>query len=422
VNIGSYVHQIRRFSGLIGWTAVDQFLFALSNLAVTLAVARGGGAEALGRFSVAFAAYLIVLGCSRALVSEPLLALPQNDDVSSAEAKSNTLTLLCAIAGSFIVAVVGLILGRVELLVIAVALPPALAQDILRYQAFRRQKPAMAALLDASWLVASLATWRLVTTAGSTTVALLCWTGGALLSIGIGWRALRPRLSGARVAINWWRQEARSLANPLLLDGIIYIVSGQALVFVVASMVGDDQLGVLRAGQVYFAPLGLLLTALGVLAVPHLAQRPKATTGVVAVRIAAAASLFAAIICGGILAAQPLLHSLLYGNSIAVPKFLLVPLAIQVVLTGAAAGPAVVTRARRRGADMARSRLTAAIVGVGLLIWATATFGVIGAAWALVGQTLWYTAHLGLRVKHAGAPRGDTYGQKKGDTVAQRWS
>ncbi|MGH3614019.1 MAG: hypothetical protein ACRDRK_15795 [Pseudonocardia sp.] len=396
--IRSYVRRGRRFVGLISWTVGDQFLFALSSLVVTLAVARGGGAEALGRFSVAFAAYLIVLGFSRALVSEPLLAIPRDED-RTGEAESTTLTMLFAAAGATVVGVVGLLLGRVELLVVAAALPAALIQDVLRYHAFHRGQPARAALLDGGWLLASVITWPIVTAAGSTTVALACWAAGAVLSIGLGWRALRPRLCGLGVAFAWWRAKARSLANPLLLDGIAYVMSVQGVVFIVASMAGDDQLGVLRAGQVYFAPLTLLLVAVGVLAVPQLAQRAHLHTGVVAARLAVAAALVMAILSAAILAAAPLLHSLLYGDSILVPNVLLVPLAVMVIITGASTGLVVITRTRHRGGDLSRSRISSAVVGVGLAAWMTAEFGVVGAAWALVGQALCYLAHLGMLVK-----------------------
>ncbi len=392
----------RRFLPLIGWTTVDQVLFTLSNFAITLAVARGGGADTLGQFSVAFAVYLIVLGCSRSLVSESLLASPRERSDRVPESAAHTLTLLVAGVGALVVGLLGFILARPEFLVVAVALPITLLQDVMRYSAFRRQKPALAALLDGGWVVASVAAWPLVLHTGTASTALMLWAGGAVLGTAVAWPALRPRFARVGPACLWWRSEARSLATPLLLDSVIFAISAQALVFVVASVSGDGELGILRGGQVYFAPLGLVLTAFGVLIVPFLAQRLRLATTAVAVRISAAVAALTAAICGLIIVAEPLLEVLLYGDSIVVPTSLLLPLALQVVAMSASVGFGAVAKARRRGNDLARSRLASAAIGLPLIVWATVTWGIVGAAWALVAQTLWYSLHLGLRVRRSG--------------------
>src|SRR4051812_48356188 len=89
-----WIRSARRFTVPFGWTAFDQALSAASNLAITLAVARTGS-EGLGRFGVAFAAYVIAMGCSRALVSEPILAARANESSErSLRAASCTLTMI----------------------------------------------------------------------------------------------------------------------------------------------------------------------------------------------------------------------------------------------------------------------------------------------------------------------------------------
>lgn len=395
--------RVRHLVITAGWTMFDQFLFALSNLVITLAVARGGGADTLGSFGVAFAAYLIALGCSRALVSQPLLTLRSqhwNHD-RTAEAASNTLTALFATAAAVVTGSLGLLLGRVEFLIVAAVLPITLLQDVLRYQAFRRKTPFAAVLLDGGWLIGSLAAWPLVMRTASAGFSLLCWAGGALIGIGFGWRHMRPRLARVQTAVAWWRHGARDLATPLLLDSTLYSLSAQAVVFIVAAIEGDSEYGVLRAGQIFFAPLGLVLTALGLLLAPYLADRQHAATSASALRIGASTAAMTAIICLMLMMAEPMLRRILFGSSINVPGALLIPLALQAVIIGASTGPTVVTLARRRATDMARSRLTSAIVGLAFLAWTTVQFGVIGAAWALVAQTACYTAHLGLRVKRA---------------------
>lgn len=393
---------VRRLVSLVGWTAIDQALFALSNLVITLAVARGGGTDALGSFSIAFAAYLVVLGCSRSLVSEPLLATPRREGDRAVEAATITLTSLFALAGAFVVGLLALLLGRVELLVVAVAFPVVLVHDLLRYHAFRRGMPAVAALLDGGWLLGAVIAWPVVTSSASPSVAVLCWAGGAVVGIGAGYRALRPRFSNVSSAILWWRREAGGLARPLLLDSIIVAISAQAVVFVVASMAGDSELGTLRAGQIYFGPMMVAFAALGVLIVPHLAQRPHLTTTRIAIWLSVAMAAVAGVASIAILAAEPILRVVLYAGTIDIPQALLIPLACQAVLAAASGGFALMSKVRHRGGDIARSRLTSTAIGLVLLVAATAAFGVQGAAWALVVQMLFYTIELGVRVMRTG--------------------
>ena len=393
--------RARRALGSMSWATTDQILSASSNFLITIAVARGMGLEGLGRFSIAFAAYLTVLGFSRSLISEPLLAQPRREWDRDVEAASVTLTLLWAAAGALVVGGAGLLLDRAELLVVAGALPVALLQDILRYHAFRRKKAQLAVLLDGGWLLGSAIAWPVVTSSSSPSIAVLCWAGAALFGVALAWRSLRPNLAWPSAAVVWWRRDARRLSTPLLLDSILVTISLQATVFVLASVEGDRALGLLRAGQVYFAPLGMVLTALGILAVPHLVQRSAPTTSALAFRLSAGLAALALLVCTAIIVAEPLLHAILYADAIDVPGWLLLPLAAQVILSAGAGGLVIVCKARGRGGDIARSRLSSTVIGLAVLVPATIVFGLQGAAWALVVSSLLYIAGLGNRVIRA---------------------
>lgn len=397
-----HLRRLRRTAASLSWATVDQVLSALSNLVITLAVARGGGAEGLGRYAVAFAAYIVVLGFAKALTSEPLLSTARSGDDRRVEAAATSLTVMYAMVAAIVIASIGLLLGRLELVVVAATLPVTLLHDLLRYQAFRRQAPALAALLDGGWLAGSILAWPLVTQAESTVIAILCWSAGAALGLVLASPVLRPTFSRPTAAIRWWLSDARGYATPLLLDSGVVALSSQALVVVLATMVGDSALGVLRAGQVYFAPLLLALGALGVLVVPHLIQRPGGATNGVALRLSVFTAILSALACGAVLLAEPLLRRLLFAESITIPYSLLVPLAIGVVAVGASSGLMIVSKARRRGGDIARSRVTSALGGTTLLVIGVAMFGLHGAAWALVIQAYWYLFGLAARVCAAG--------------------
>ena len=390
-------HAVLSFS----WASIDQVLFALSNLVITLAVARGAGAEGLGRYAVAFAVYLVVLGISRSLLADPLLASPLPGD-READGSAAALAVLFAAGSAVPVALSGIVLDRPELIVVAVTLPITLLHDCARYLAFHRGAPALAALLDGGWLLGSLLAWPLLTRPHSPSVAVAAWAGGALLGLLLTWPALRTPVARPSAAFAWWRRDARRLAMPLVVDSLIVAASTQAVVIGVAALVGDEALGVLRAAQVYFAPMGLGLTAIGVLLVPRLAQSRTGPTNGIAFRLLSGVALLTAVAGALILLAAPLLHTLLYAGSITVPRSLLLPLAVQGVFVGASSALMIVCKARRRGNDIVRSRLPSAVGGTVILLFAVGAFGVVGAAWALALQTAWYTVELAVRVMRAG--------------------
>ena len=396
MRLSAQLPRVRRLASAVGWTTFDQGLFTLSNLVVTLAVGRSGGAEALGVFAVAFAVYLLVLGCTRSLVSEPLLTTAEAG--RAAEPPSVTLVALFSTACGLIVGVPAAMLDRTELVVVAAALPLLTVQDLLRYQAFRRDQAWAAALLDGGWLAGAMLAWPVITATGSPTVAVACWAGGAAFGMAIGWPVARPRPGSAPAALRWWRAELRPVAGPLLLDSVIVGVSTQAVVFVLAWLASDADLGVLRAGQVYFGPVLLLLTALGLPLVPRLAQRPGAASARNAAWMATAMAAVTALCCTAIILAAPMLHRLLFADAIDVPRTLLVPLALQAVLAAGAGGLAVVAKARRRTVLIARSRLTSSVGGVVLVVAGTALYGLPGAVWAGAAQGGLYCAELAVRI------------------------
>jgi len=55
------------------WGLLDQALSSLTNFALTFTAARSLDPHAFGGFSLAFAAYLLALGFSRSVGSEPLV-------------------------------------------------------------------------------------------------------------------------------------------------------------------------------------------------------------------------------------------------------------------------------------------------------------------------------------------------------------
>jgi O-antigen/teichoic acid export membrane protein len=391
------IWRLRRVAIPLSWTTADQLLSALSNIVISLAVTRGAGLEGLGRFSLAFAAYLTVLGFSRALVSEPMLTVPGRDGDAEVERCGLTLTMLWAAGGALAVAGIGLVLGRVEFLVVAAAIPVLLAQDFLRYVAFRRHRAQQALALDAGWLLGSLLVWPVVSNSSAPTVGLACWAVAALLGLLAGARGIIRLPARPRVAVAAWTTDHRPVALPLAVDGLLVTLSLQGMVVTLVVVNGDEALGLLRACQIFFNPLGLLFTAVGLMAVPRLARRTELVTARLARRFSFGLAGLAGIACVVVVILQPVLNAVLYGGKVLAPGWLLIPLAVQVVLGAAAGGYFVVCKARRQGDAIVRCRLTSTVVGVVVLGPAILVWGLQGAAWVLVVQAAAYLVHMVIR-------------------------
>ena len=394
--------RLRSIALPAAWSSLDQVLSSVSNLVVVLAVARGGGVDTLGRYSIAFAAYLMAMGVGRSLVSEPMLAAPRDSDASTARGATLTLGLVYAVGCAALFGVLGVLLGRPEFTVMGLLLPAVLIQDLLRYHAFRDQRAMIAAALDGVWLLGAIAAWPALSTSASPVVAVAGWGAGGVAAAVIGLVVTRATWLPVGASFRWWKAEARRLAAPLVADSLAVVAATQGSVFMVVVLVGDGAMGVLRAGQVYFSPLGLLLTAGGMFAIPRLASRTQPlVTGYRLAFVSLAVAGLSAAVAAMIVLGEPLLRPYLFANSVAVPTTVLTALACQVALTAAAVPLVITAKVRNRGMDIAASRLHSVITGLVAVVVGTTLFGLVGVAWALTLQAGWFAADLARRTAAA---------------------
>jgi O-antigen/teichoic acid export membrane protein len=378
-----------RHARALAWTGVDQAFSTLSNVLVSLALARGAGARGLGAFTVAFSTYLVVLGFQRALIADPLLAAPPDSGDQNAERAALGAAAIFSGTGAMAVLGIGTVLGRPEFLALALVLPLICLQDFLRYIAFRRLKPQAAVLLDAIWTVVSAGAWWYVA-AGSVHRAVLVWGAGGALGAVWGCRQLGLLPSSPRTAWRWWNRDARAFGVALAIEGIAYTFMSQLSVFIVAGALGDDDLGLLRAAQILLAPAAPLLAAFCAFALPRLARRADTLDrGDAQLASLAALGLVTPISLGALAAAEPLTR-LLYGSSMSVPSHLLVPLALVSWLGAAGTGPVLTLKARRRGQPLVSARIVTGALGLAFIAVAL-RFGLVAVAWAGAMQVFAYT-------------------------------
>src|ERR687891_561150 len=311
----------------LGWTGLDQLLSSVSNVVVSLAVARAAGVDGLGAYTVAFALSLVSLGSQRPLTPEPLLAIPASEGPDGHPRRALGAVAMLAVGSATALVLGGLLSNRSELVALAAVIAFVCLQDAYRYVLFRRRRAHLAAVIDAVWLIASVAGWPLITSRGTATTAVLVWGIGAGLSALLGARIAGVLPSPGRAAIRWWSREARPLGGFLALTSIVYAVGGQVTVLGLATVLGEGALGELRAAQILFGPIALATTAISFFALPRLAL---------------------------------------------------------------AMGPILLLKARMTGKPLAGTRIITTLVGVPLVLVVASTQGLVAGVWAMLGQAAIY--------------------------------
>lgn len=271
--------QVVKLLGRAGWTTGDQVLVSLTNMALTVLVARALSQEGFGAFSVAFAVYSLVVGGSRALINQPLVVryTGEGDDRFHEAARSSAgAGILLGAAAGLVAALVGVLTtdgSGPSLVVIGILLPGLLLQDLWRLAFIAEGRPQRAVTIDAVWAVGQLAAvvGISLTEHASSTSLLLAWGLTALLSGIIGGRLFGggPRL---RSALPWMAQQ-KDLIKYYAASFASVLGANQAAILLIAAVGSNVIVGSLRAAQVVLGPLNLIGYALGAFAMPEIARR-----------------------------------------------------------------------------------------------------------------------------------------------------
>lgn len=376
----------------VSWTAADQVLSAVSNVVVSLAVARAGGASALGEFQVAFAIWVVVMGFLRQLVAEPYLALRRG--VEGTERLVLGAALVYAVPLSAAVVLAGAALGAPHLAAVGVLLVPLCAQEASRYVFFRREQPRYAALLDGMWVAWSVGMWPVVVRGGSS-AAVLAWGTGGLAGALAALLVLRSLPAAPAVAFRWWRRDLSDLGGYLTAAGVVFTVGTQGAVLGIASLLGTGDLGRLRSVLILLGPITLLRTAASFYVIPRVA-RGEPPTRKQATLLAAGLVFTTLLLVAPLVALREPLLSLLFGGQIDVSLELLVALSVATVLETGAATYLILLRARRAGREYLVAHTVAYLGGALLILSAAVLDGLsaVGWMWTVQAGGLLTVAHL----------------------------
>lgn len=376
----------------VAWGVVDQALSSATNFGGAVLAARALSADAFGAVAVAFAAYVLLLGVSRAATSEPLLIRSSASDEPErrvAVGRALGAAAVLAAAAGLLVAAVGLSVGSSTggaLVVLGVVLPALLLQDVCRHALVMDGRAPAAAANDGLWLVVVVVAFASAPADLGAASAVACWGIGAVAAavLGLAQVGVRPDLR----VLPWWRTHSdlapRYVAELLLVTGTTYV-----LTFGVAALAGLHEAGALRGAQVLLGPVQVLALGVGLQGLPWLSRRlPVDGPGAVrvgAVRIAVGLALATCAWAGLLLLAPDGAGRAVLGPTWDVAEPLVPALALVQLAVALSIGPVLGLRAL---ADARRSLANRAIVAPLAVAAGTVGAVVAGSLGAATGLAL----------------------------------
>ena len=365
------------------------------------------GPEGVGTLFVGFAAYLVLLGFQRSLITTPLVVGSASSDQSERavlDRRSLTLTLASTVVAVIVLAGTGLVLpddlGR-GMVLFAPWIVPALVQDLGRSIVFRDRSGVSTAYSDAAWVLAMGATVPAAVAAESDWAVVTSWGVGATVGAACAVIQIRWRPSRFQEALSWWRRDVWRFGRWLAMSGALYSVATYSSVVSLVSILGARDYGGLRAVQTLFAPLTLLGPALSLPGLPAV-SRLVSESPRQALRLALG---FGALImvlttfyvC--VVYAFPDLLKLLFGSDFAEFRSIVAPIGIGQILLSPALGLGLFIRAQQRGRLLFWSTALYSVLSVALAVSLASLFGLTGAAWAGVVAATVYVLALTVAVR-----------------------
>jgi O-antigen/teichoic acid export membrane protein len=395
--------KLRGAPGRLSGTVGDQILSSVTNFALGVVVARSLGPTNFGAFSVAYATYIVMLGISRSMNTDPLMVRFSASSIAEWRVATSAATggaITTGLAAGVAMVAIGAALGDTTgtaLIAMGVMMPGLMLQDAWRMSFFTLGRPTQALLNDLVWVVVMGTGFALSYISGHESLAVLTltWGGAATVAALVGFLQARTGMPHLN-PLPWWKAH-RDLGPRFLAE---FGASGalvQLTYFAIGVFAGLEALGSVRAALLVLGPFTVLLqggAAFGVSESARILQRSRHSlfraSTLFSIALGTAAALWG-------LAAWALPQSLgakVLGPSWHAGRSVLVPIVIYMVATGLAIGANTGFRALAAARQSLNTKL---VLGCGILV--AGTLGAIlggarGAAWAIAIANL---AGAGLR-------------------------
>ncbi len=234
---------------------MDSGVTSLLSLVVVLASIRIGGVDAAGQVALLASVVLASIGFFRLGIAVPFLT-----SISSGRAKPTSMVSSVILPAATTVAVGGALLATVShsFIIFAGALwvSTALLQDAERYVLIAREKYRRLLLID---ILVLLFVFVGQFFANSPAGIALAVSFGLIVStvIARGFSRKIPHI-GVRTSFRTWWREHRTSAGPLLIDGLVFTIVSQSLVWILAIRSDVDEVGLLRIALIVAFPLSVI--------------------------------------------------------------------------------------------------------------------------------------------------------------------
>ncbi|MFB7558607.1 hypothetical protein [Streptomyces brevispora] len=392
-------------SARAAWGLIDQVLSSASNFFVSGLAAHSLAPGEFGAFALAFAVYLLLLGVSRSLCTEPLAIryTAQEQAVFDAGARRavGSVTVLSLLLGGVCLAAGLLIGGSVggALVALGVVTPALLVQDAWRYVFFASGRVRSAVLNDFVWVLAQVGLFGLMAGGAlprSGPIMIVVWGVGAGLGAVLGLR--QSRLVPAWSGLPGWLREHSDLGGRfagefIAAAGAVHLVS-----FGIGATAGLAAAGSIRGALLVFGPLSVILMAAGVVLLPEFVRNTRLSVDVLA-RNARAASwvlLALSVVWGLVCLATPAsIGQRLLGQNWPGVRSVLPQIALMMCGTGVSVGATLGLRALGAARRSLRARLSiipVTIVGgvLGAALWDAAGAATGFAVASITGGFIWW--------------------------------
>jgi O-antigen/teichoic acid export membrane protein len=389
-----------------GWGLGDQALSSLTNFALGVLIARTVGVEQFGAFSLAFAAYLLLLSISRSYPMEPLpIRYSSAPEASFREgvAASVGSVLAISLGSSVVLAVIGLITGGAvsqALIALAITLPGLLVQDAWRSVFFAWRRGRSAFFNDLLWAIIMFPALLPVIESGDHSVFWPTFVWGASATVAALFGVFQSRVIPQPLRTrDWWREHI-DLGPRFITEVIARTAGSQLSTYGIGLAAGLAAVGALRAAQLILGPIQVVFLGIGLIAVPegvralgHSLERLRRLAMIMSAAIVAVSLLWGAFA----LLVPESVGSAILGSAWAPARAVLVPVIIGQAGAVATVGPGMGLRALAAAATSLRVNAIVSVLLVSFGVGGAVIGDTSGAAWGtavacLIAAVIWWRA------------------------------
>ena len=388
-HVGEITGLVKK-GGPFGYGFIAQACSSATNFGLVVIAGRVLGPSGVGTMFVGFAAYLVLLGFERSLLTVPLISQTSAQDPADQLMRARFAVTLAIVA---LIPITGLLVGiglflperfGLGLVLFSPWIVVALLQDLGRSIVFRDRYGRSTALSDAIWLATMAAVAPVAFATGSAWAVVGSWGAGAAAAAAVALIHVRWTPTKLSHAIAWWRSEAWRFARWLGMESTVYSVATYTGVLALIAILGAGAFGGLRAVESLFAPLTLLGPALALPGLP-LISRVLAGSSRKALATSAGLGALVTLLTGAyviVLLAVPDLLSFIFGAEFVEFRSIIVPIAVGQVLAAPLFGLTLFLQAQQRGRILFALGTLNAFAALGFAVTLGSLFGLEGAAWA----------------------------------------